>query len=79
MFQDDISNILSRETASQNQHHGVGDISWQALGPATACTFLSVAVVAMRWYTRYKLASCVGLDDYVILLSVVRINFIQHL
>ncbi len=52
-------------------HFGAGDIGWQALGPAIACTALAVIVVTMRWYTRWKVADCVGLDDYVIFISMV--------
>ena len=46
-------------------------LGWQALGPSVACTALSTTVVAARWYTRRKLSQCVGLDDYVIVLSLV--------
>jgi hypothetical protein len=70
MFQDDITGDIAERTAD-TAHFGVHDIGWQALGPAVACTALSTAVVAIRWYTRCKLARCLGLDDYVILLSVV--------
>jgi hypothetical protein len=58
-------------------HYGVEDVGWQALAPAIGCMILSTTVVAMRWYTRYKLARCQGWDDYVILLSVVSQNLIS--
>lgn len=54
-----------------NTSFGSKEIGWQALGPAIACTALATAVVALRWYTRCRLARCVGLDDCVILFSVV--------
>ncbi|EMC94277.1 hypothetical protein BAUCODRAFT_54373, partial [Baudoinia panamericana UAMH 10762] len=44
---------------------------WQALGPAIAFTVVSTCVVALRWFTRCGLLRCVGLDDMVILLSMV--------
>ena len=52
----------------------VRDIGWQALGPAIACTALASLVVATRWYARLHLVRCVGWDDYVILLSLVRFS-----
>lgn len=51
---------------------GAEEIGWQALGPAIACTTLATIVVASRWYTRYRLARCIGVDDVVILFSLVR-------
>ena len=57
--------------AEERVHFGANDIGWQALGPAIACTLLATLVVAARWFTRYRLAQCIGLDDYVILLSLV--------
>lgn len=50
---------------------GAEEIGWQALGPAIACTVLATTVVTLRWYTRCHLARCLGLDDIVILLSIV--------
>ena len=50
---------------------GAEEIGWQALGPAIACTVLATTVVTIRWYTRCRLARCLGLDDVVILLSIV--------
>jgi hypothetical protein len=50
---------------------GSEEIGWQALGPAIACTVLATAVVTLRWYTRCRLARCLGVDDVVILLSIV--------
>lgn len=50
---------------------GAEEIGWQALGPAIACTVLATTVVTLRWYTRCCLARCLGLDDIVILLSIV--------
>jgi hypothetical protein len=63
--------ILQRHAGENSAHLGAKDIGWQALGPALGCTLLAVSVVATRWYTRWKVANCVGLDDYVILVSVV--------
>lgn len=71
MFLGDNAGTITARTA-ETAHFGVEDIGWQALGPAVACTTLSTAVVVLRWYTRCRLARCLGLDDYVILLSVVR-------
>lgn len=56
---------------------GAGDVGWQALGPAIVFTTLSTVVVALRWYTRYRLVRCVGFDDYIILLSLVRFLVLQ--
>jgi len=50
---------------------GAEEIGWQALGPAIACTILATTVVVLRWYTRYRLAQCTGVDDIVILFSMV--------
>ena len=62
----------SGESSSQEQaDFGANDIDWRALGPAIACTLLATAVVAARWVARHRLAQCVGLNDYVILLSLV--------
>ena len=58
--------------AEERAHFGANDIGWQAFGPAIACTLLATAVVGARWFTRHRLAQCVGMDDYVILLSLVR-------
>jgi len=51
---------------------GARDIGWQALSPAIACSILSTTVVALRWFTRCRIVRCLGFDDYVILLSLVR-------
>lgn len=52
-------------------HFGAREIGWQALGPALGCSVLATIVVTLRWYTRCRLAQCVGVDDLVILLSLV--------
>lgn len=52
-------------------HFGAGDLGLDALVPAVLCTFLATTVVGLRWYTRCKITHCIGLDDYVILLSLV--------
>jgi hypothetical protein len=54
---------------------GSEEIGWQALGPAIACTVLATTVVALRWYTRCRLARCLGVDDIVILLSIVSTHY----
>lgn len=59
-------------TAPEDAHFGANDIGWQALAPALACSILASIIVAARWYSRCCLARCVGMDDYVILLSLVR-------
>ncbi|CAK1366496.1 unnamed protein product [Cercospora beticola] len=51
-------------------HFGAGDLGLDALIPAVLCTFVASIVVALRWYTRCKITHCIGLDDYVILLSL---------
>lgn len=74
MFRDDNPPNVNSTTIRDNPgsaHFGVEDVGWQALAPAIGCTLLSTAVVGVRWYTRCKLARCLGMDDYVILLSVV--------
>ena len=53
---------------------GAEEIGWQALGPAIACTVLATTVVTLRWYTRCRLARCLGVDDFIILLSIVSTN-----
>ena len=53
---------------------GAEEIGWQALGPAISCTVLATAVVTLRWYTRYRLARCLGVDDIVILFSIVSVH-----
>lgn len=50
---------------------GAEEIGWQALGPAIACTVLATAIVALRWYARCCLSRCLGVDDVVILFSIV--------
>lgn len=54
---------------------GAEEIGWQALGPAIACTVLATTVVTLRWYTRCRLARCLGVDDIVILLSIVSAHY----
>jgi hypothetical protein len=54
---------------------GAEEIGWQALGPAIACTVLATTIVTLRWYTRCRLAHCLGLDDIVILLSIVSTHY----
>ncbi|CZT21790.1 uncharacterized protein RCC_07656 [Ramularia collo-cygni] len=48
-----------------------GDVGWQALGPAIALTTVSSVVVGLRWYARCKIVRRVGLDDYIILISLI--------
>lgn len=50
---------------------GAKEIGWQALGPAVGCSALATVVVLLRWCTRCRLARCVGVDDLVILFSMV--------
>ena len=66
-----VTVLTRREMGDENAHFGAEDIGWNALGPAVACTILSTLVVAVRWYTRWRVVRCLGLDDYVILLSQV--------
>lgn len=47
------------------------DLGWQALAPTVVCVVVATFVVASRWYARCKLARCVGLDDWMILISLV--------
>jgi hypothetical protein len=53
---------------------GAKEIGWQALGPAIACTTLATTVVILRWYTRCRLARCLGVDDIIILFSIVGVS-----
>ncbi|KAF2163597.1 hypothetical protein M409DRAFT_68495 [Zasmidium cellare ATCC 36951] len=63
---------LSTEPASPTAaHFGAGDVGWTALGPAIAFSVLATIVVVLRWYTRSRLVRIIGLDDYVILLSLI--------
>lgn len=55
---------------------GARDVGWQVLGPAIGLTVLSTTVVALRWYTRCRLVRNVGFDDYIILLSLVRVHLL---
>jgi len=55
----------------EEAHFGADNIGWQALGPALGCTLLASIVVGARWYSRRTIARCLGVDDYVILLSMV--------
>lgn len=61
----------SESNSEERAHFGGNDIGWQAFGPAIAFTLLATFVVSARWFARHRLAQCVGLDDYVILLSLV--------
>ena len=61
----------SKPTSSDTENSVANDIGWQALGPAIAFTLIATFVVSLRWYTRYKISQCVGLDDYVVLISMV--------
>lgn len=62
----------SGESSSKEQaDFGANDIDWRALGLAIAFTLLATTIVSARWFARHRLAQCVGLDDYVILLSLV--------
>ncbi|KAM3417296.1 hypothetical protein BST61_g5552 [Cercospora zeina] len=51
-------------------HFGAGNLGLNALIPAVLCTVFATTVVLLRWYTRCKIVHCIGLDDYVILLSL---------
>ncbi|KAF2208550.1 hypothetical protein CERZMDRAFT_49170 [Cercospora zeae-maydis SCOH1-5] len=51
-------------------HFGAGNLGLNALVPAVLCTFFATTVVILRWYTRCKIVHCIGLDDCVILLSL---------
>lgn len=66
------SHTFDESTSPEEAHLGADDIGWQALAPALGCTSLATIIVAARWYSRSKIARCVGIDDYVILLSLVR-------
>jgi hypothetical protein len=76
MFREDIDDTLRTNSgaalAPTAAHLSSGDVGWVALGPAIAFTTLSTLVVALRWYARARIARCVGPDDYVILISLVR-------
>lgn len=72
--QDGESHAFDEATAPEKAHFGAGDIGWQALAPALGCTILATLIVAARWYSRCRLAQCLGIDDYVILLSLVRLS-----
>lgn len=67
------SYIQPRSDAEERVHFGAEDVGWQALGPAIACVWLATCAVAARWFSRLHLARCVGLEDYVIVLALVRI------
>lgn len=69
---DDRAHDFDTATAPEDAHFGADDIGWQALAPALSCSILATLIVAARWYSRCRLARCVGTDDYVILLSLVR-------
>nr|POE72879.1 hypothetical protein CFP56_30818 [Quercus suber] len=56
---------------------GAKDIGWQALAPAIVCTVASTVIVVLRWYTRYRIARCLGSDDCVILHSLVSVKVTQ--
>jgi hypothetical protein len=58
-------------SSSEYVQFGTREIGWLALGPAIACTALATVAVALRWYTRCRISRCLGLDDYVILFSMV--------
>ena len=70
----DESRNFDNASGPEKAHFGAGDIGWQALAPALGCSLLATLVVAARWYSRAKLARCLGVDDYVILLSLVSIT-----
>jgi hypothetical protein len=48
------------------------DVGWQSLGPAVAFTTVATLIVSMRWYTRGVLLRCVGREDGIITISMVR-------
>lgn len=73
-FREDVDDRLpldAQPTSPTAAHFGAGDIGWTALGPAIAFSLVATLVVALRWYTRSRLVRIIGLDDYVILLSLV--------
>ncbi|KAK4621378.1 Wortmanamides biosynthesis cluster protein C [Fulvia fulva] len=51
-------------------HFGAGDIGWTAFGPAVGLSVLATVIVTLRWYTRARLVRIIGLDDWVILISL---------
>jgi hypothetical protein len=75
MFREDLDDLPSGDSGAAlgptAAHLGKGDVGWGALGPAIAFTALSIFVVCLRWYARARLVRRIGLDDYVILLSLV--------
>lgn len=73
-FREDVDDRVppdSQPLSPTAAHFGAGDIGWCALGPAVAFCALATGVVVARWYARCRLVRCVGVDDYVILLSLV--------
>jgi len=58
-------------TGPEDAHFGAARIGWQALGPTIAITTLATCVVVLRWYTRFRIVRCAGVDDFVIFLSMV--------
>ena len=62
----------TRSDAEERVHFGAEDIGWQVLGPAIGFVCLATCAVAARWVSRLHLTRCTGLDDYVILLALVR-------
>ncbi|WPH03710.1 Hypothetical protein R9X50_00659300 [Acrodontium crateriforme] len=71
MFRMDADDINHNLTATPAADSRTEDIGWQALGPTIACSILATSVVALRWYTRRHLFRRTGLDDHVILLSLI--------
>lgn len=62
-----------RPDSASAAHFGADDIGWQALGPAIACTVLASTFVALRWHVRRSISCCLGCDDVLISLSLVRV------
>ncbi|CAK4030963.1 hypothetical protein DOTSEDRAFT_174493 [Lecanosticta acicola] len=74
-FREDVDDAMALNSPPPvTVHLGAGDVGWRALGPAIAFGVLATTVVALRWYTRCNLVRNIGLDDWVILLSLVGIR-----
>ncbi|SMR59701.1 unnamed protein product [Zymoseptoria tritici ST99CH_3D1] len=74
MFREDIDDSIPGDSGAAlgptAAHLNRGDVGWGALGPAIAFTALATTVVMLRWYARARIVRCIGLDDWVILLSL---------
>ncbi|EME43579.1 hypothetical protein DOTSEDRAFT_174493 [Dothistroma septosporum NZE10] len=67
---DDSIPINEQPTSATAVHFGAGDIGWTAFGPSIGLSLLATVIVVLRWYTRARLVRIVGLDDWVILISL---------